>query len=401
MKEEGRGALCSVESILSTIPAELAAEIFSNLTINDVGSLLEAMEGNENLENLRGECVNRCSVEKYLKVSLGLGKDFVEAMSRNFVYLSGPAALEFFVPGSTTIDSSLDLYIHREKKHISSFLRSTESIGFTWYTPIEELNRYLDVGIGFLFTSVLIYKKMMTVEYVAEIRERGFCFIEDFKDDGTQEKRVVSVKVSKKNITVSTSHIGSCYRAGLCRVIRGHFATRSKHTKVQLMVEDKPNTLTFRPVFRFHSSCMQAFITAHGFCHLYGEMASKKQTYHWYGYCEGCICKKSVAEHTGKGFSMKSPPNLRTPSNQEGGNKGGKYTFRCVTDELSITKTDCNALGAPDQVVDFYSRCISRTKWIETMPGTVLHTQKRLEAIDCEWTEGSPVVHRMLDEWDI
>lgn len=345
---------CALESL----PRDLLPEVLWQCSVEDVLRFKEAARGSPSYSTIVDECNHRISVKEYIGKHFSNPCAVLEAMSRNFVFLSGSRSLEFFVPGSCTEGSDWDFYVEKSGSNVASFLNATEAVGFSWLTLIQEIRECMQAGSGGVAVPPGFLTTALQLIISVDARSYGLTYEKHDPDESLELGSWVEVRGGAVIVRECTDE--DDYPGRFCYIIRGRARMRGGgEKKVQLIVGKRDDLLEADFLHSFHSSCVQSFITAHSACHLYGKAASKRLTYQWPNNIERDKDKAGAAKYIDRGFNKKdyiAPP------------RG--YSLRTGDDGEATILLGYNDVGAPDDIVECYSSSARGTIWCERLWGT-------------------------------
>ncbi|USW50923.1 hypothetical protein Slin15195_G042420 [Septoria linicola] len=256
-------------------------------------------------------------VLEYLRPFFSDPKALMNGMAASNTIISGSRALEFFRPGSCTVDSDWDFYIPNNKDCAKVMLLALEESGVEFEDVFEPLRQLLaSPTVRTLHVSrQFIYRVNWSMELTkdgiqgeAKLRQlvTDACkapVVDDVFSDSPPAPAYVKVGNSQLIIhskpptdrSIKMLHCGDNQYGQNINIITGHTTQDGRHTKVQLISCHRHSPIEL--VMAFYGSHIQCFISAYGAAHLYHRLTMSNTAYYW---AENMCAKYRPAALAGK-----------------------------------------------------------------------------------------------------
>jgi hypothetical protein len=395
---------------LEKLPTDILSGMLSTMTVEAVSNLKLAVKGKDEFIPIELECNRAMSVARYLKDTLGHGRELLVILSKCFAYIGGSRSLEFFVPGCIDESSDLDLYVPN-MTNMGKAMRLLAALGVKWRSVEDDIrtcarNREGQVLIG--SSALLSLRASNALEKACS--DNALELI-DFLNVHCRGMVVVEVEDNKMRTYFAPDNTGYA-KPAFSGMVNGTLLHKGKNIKVQLICEQRQSGLMgVDGLARYHSSCVQSFIGGHIACHLHGKMARDKLSYGW-------PINTSDVEIIGTPNYEENLWNLNdhgkvyvVPAWVKYQRRGFKYIHapgptnvvrRTLFDSECTTVEYLNDAGAPSEVSSAYRRSAEGTWWCQTSRGiTGVWTSTKVKDMSGGFTEhswfSSDDVHK--DQW--
>jgi hypothetical protein len=265
---------------LCELPTDLIPNVLSGLTIGSLMDLKKAMGDKNKNSDIVLECNKLASVSSYLKTNFGYGTELLTVLSKCFGYISGSRSVEFFVPGSTDESSDLDMYVPN-LTNMGKAMRLLAGLGVKWYSVEEDIRECADKGRGNVITGGSCIVMLRKSGALARICRDKNLRLHD--NAGPNPQGMLVVFVNQRILTIKYSRMKIGYmESKFDAIVNGRLYHNGRHIRVQLICEKRlSGMMGIDSLEGYHSSCVQSFINGHMACHLYGKMASRKESHGW------------------------------------------------------------------------------------------------------------------------
>jgi hypothetical protein len=356
---------------LSKLPVDLLRNVVEQMPVEDVMNLKTwAQTNGEDFNAIVQECNYRMSVLRYVDRVLGNGSKWLDAMSKCACYISGSRSLEFFVPGSVTDSSDLDIYT-RMGKGTMQFMNLTNHLGVEWFHVLDVAIRQIKRGDSDIVLNGDRLRSVIRSGELEDLCTRRSCEFECDRYIWFDDFLTMRVRGNKVSVVKSDECTG--YEASNIRDITyGELSRNNVTIPIQLIHETRASgELSVDAIFNFHSSCVQSFIGPHGACHLYGRLTASKSSYYWDRNVkrgirpitviddEECVLSRLMghlspewSKYEDRGFTYSTPKLL-----------GKGTTVRQVGDSECTTLYYSDHTEAPSSVVSMYQRHMKLIQW--------------------------------------
>lgn len=287
--------------MISTLPYEIASQIYGYLSIDEVTSVDIAYK-EENYIGTHSGCntlyhtgnfdvpkidffaklfSDRISMNLYLGQHFSDSEGLLRCMLINDIILSGSRSLEYFVPGSIGKNSDWDFYADGDKDKIFRFMEFMKSIGVRWFSAVEQFRMALEHEDSISSITERQIKNLQRItqtdttdEVLVDAVRVLFDELHDSEIDDPYGEIEVVVRNSKNNDKkfMVRNDIYSSFD-----IIYGVFDNHGREQRVQIM----GNSHGIETIMEFYTSVLQSGIT--GFCafHMYAKDAYNRQSRLW------------------------------------------------------------------------------------------------------------------------
>ena len=126
----------SLEPFLDRLPIEVLIIIVDYLTITDSSALLESVKGIDRLEEIFLRVHReRISIRRYLRRGLKTMIPITKILTVTGACIYGPRAVDYFIPGAASPESSWSFLLPTNVVHLHSFVSLTQKGGVVWEEP--------------------------------------------------------------------------------------------------------------------------------------------------------------------------------------------------------------------------------------------------------------------------
>lgn len=348
--------------MIARLPAKGLHEVITRLSIDDAKSLYQATSRSKQDSLVTKSCLWRLSVKEYIQSHLGDASIILRAMYQNFVYLSGSRALEFFRPGSIGNQSDWDFYAPNDFDLVSDFMHEMERVGVIWHSPLDRIQKLMRESGG---TVRLPYQAFCDVVASGALSQaatdKDFTIYDNPSNlDSRTRSQNVHIYTGDKTIIVDTGGIDDDYGDILRRVIRGELKTDMGKVEIQLMVEDRKHPFDTSSIFKFHSSAVQCYLSAHVACHYYGKEASPGITHVWHDHVKTQRKERALQKYRERGFREETLTSARG------------FQYRHADGSQATFLGGFNHIDTDPDLVRNYTEYARGITWIETLNITKL-----------------------------
>lgn len=358
---------------LEKLPADVLSNLMSGMTIDTISKLKDAVTTNDEPTAMELECNRAMSVCRYLKETLGHGRELLTVLSKCFAYIGGSRSLEFFVPGCIDETSDLDIYVPNVT-NMGKAMRMLSDLGVKWCSLVDEIRKCAEIKEGNVLLAPASLFSLRSSGALQQICDETSLRLVDSINIHTGGMIIVSVKDNTLRTQYAPDRTGYAEPIVL-GIVNGILRHKGKEIKVQLMSERRiSGMMGVDGISKYHSSCVQSFIGGHMACHLYGKMASEKLTYGWHQHANDIeyiirpFYKASIGDIKEHGVTYVVPGWVKYER------RGFKY-IQPPGRTLKITRTlfdsDCitieypNDAGAPTYISTAYRESMENTWWYQ------------------------------------
>lgn len=298
--------------------------VIDKLNVGDALDLKNSFPGDPIIEQCYACRINPA---RYLSRAFKYPVTLLAAMFDSGCVISGSRALDFFVPGSATVDSDWDFYVPGYKESVADMVRALSTCGVTWNsegdaistalsqnktvtvkrTVLESLCSWVS-NMGPTEGSELMGERLQKVlSAFDDVRGAEFAEYYFITQDSTGR---ISVEPNESDAHQSQENASSYHDSSgkEFSMMRGSIQTKGGPQSVQLIIgchySGIRSCLSF--IKDFYASHVQCFISGWCASHMYYYHASAKRPVRWESsyYPKNNAVEKAIRKYRQRGFEF-------------------------------------------------------------------------------------------------
>lgn len=297
------GALIMASALIERVNHDALSSMFQYLSIQDCENYIVARSTSVNaspnaINDLKQSYRMRIDPAIYLSPYFKYSSEVLDSMAENGIVLSGSRALEYFVPGSTTLRSNWDFYARPDLYHVSAFIECLERNSVIFETELQRILRHIFCNKDevLINTRSLCSILQSAVSRLSEIDRRHLArLVASIQDHTLLGHMGHQHSMTSDYIVVSETgghiQIRDVYNTRLdalsnaqhsVKTIHGTLAHNGNAYLIRLTIReslDCYNIVDFSS--DFHSTNIQCFILGFGAVHMYSTLSSQMKAYAW------------------------------------------------------------------------------------------------------------------------
>lgn len=317
---------------LSSFPNELLQQIFDYLPITDCQSIKDAYSNTGRSSDFNKVYDERISLERYFRNSGFDGKEMMKTLADCHTFLTGPKALEYFVPGSTDGETEWNFLVGVSLQKRYNMMIRMQNLGVEWENLSDMIKRNLIFRDGELCSKIGNIKaalENLRSEYsnidsngsidldqatfediIVEVNNFPVKF-NNHSDDAIihlyydDSETINSLMIEAENLSLNDNINNDMY---------GTINLNGTRNTITLSFEHEDDHGIMKFLHRIPLSADQCFISGFGATHLYGDAASKRISYKWdhpslrFDAANNSIETKMISSYMQRGFTIMYKP---------------------------------------------------------------------------------------------